>query len=158
MTIRDRRSIGRSLIVAAAGLALAGSALAQRNQVVAVPPLSPAANGVQRFTPVVRIPLKDEEGVVRAFLVYREGVEGKTEIDFTDAQHKRLNQIVEPPEAPPPSAAVNPLEGFEMGPVELPGCKCDGVNDIKVLQQEIDVLTTHLNALTDRLNAAGKRK
>jgi hypothetical protein len=109
----------------------------------------------------VRVPLRDEAGVIRAYMAYspRPGRD-LTDIVFTDAQGKPLNLITSPRIPPPPAAAANPLAGPPLPKVVVPpgprptaNCeKCDANDDL--LQRQITALRISLQGIVDRLNAA----
>jgi hypothetical protein len=123
------------------------------------------------YADLVRVALSDEDGVVRAYMTYKQNLgTGPTVIVFTDAQGKRLNAIgpqrehPTPPPAPPPPArpAANPLAGPALPAVVLPpaprppaSCeRCDDHSDITMLDRRIVALKVDLQRVVDRLNAA----
>jgi hypothetical protein len=104
---------------------------------------------------LVRIPLRDAQGKVRAIMSYRANSGGKSVISFSLPDGTFLNEIGTGDPAPPaPAAAANPLVGEQIGPVPPTDMKAD---ELDYLQRQITALRAKLTELIDRINAAARK-
>jgi|GEM_PF-2800515 len=153
-----KRPVVRIGVVLALALAVANSAWAQYR----VMQPTPVAN-----RPSFTIPLRDNAGVLRAYMTFRPSGRYDSTITFADAEGLIVNELLAPGAGQTGVAGNRPLPPVTISPPSagprpsqsnLESGRSDTGADVRQLRTELRATQTELQRVTERVNALAARR